>query len=126
MQGILKHISFLLAVVFLAGLVCQTSAVLHFYLNRDSIAINCENKDKPEMKCHGKCQLEKKLVAQNPSEKNKTTSIPALQFWLYAVEEMVPLKLITPQILSADNFSIRHFCSNYCLDCAVAPPELNT
>jgi hypothetical protein len=36
--------------------------ILDFYLNQDYIARNlCENRDKPQMHCNGKCHLAKKL-----------------------------------------------------------------
>lgn len=55
--------------------------MLHFYINQDSIAeAHCENKDKPEMNCHGSCYLQKELQSQNQiensneeNESNQTT-----------------------------------------------------
>lgn len=50
--------------------------VFGFYANQKTIAVTlCENKDKPILKCEGKCQLAKKLLAQqkkdqqNPDQK---------------------------------------------------------
>lgn len=44
-----------------------------FHLNKSYVALNlCENKDKPELKCGGKCHL-KKQIKKNRDEENKAT-----------------------------------------------------
>lgn len=47
--------------------------ILHYKFNQDFFAEICENKDKPEMECNGKCHLKKQLKQQeeNESEKKK-------------------------------------------------------
>lgn len=41
-----------------------------FLINQDYIARNlCENKDKPVLKCNGKCQLAKELAKEEKKEK---------------------------------------------------------
>jgi hypothetical protein len=43
--------------------------VFGFYANQKNIAATlCENKDKPILKCEGKCQLSKKLLAQEKKD----------------------------------------------------------
>ncbi|RFS26739.1 hypothetical protein DVR12_02845 [Chitinophaga silvatica] len=60
---------FLIAVWF-----CQLSGrylvMLNFYLNQDYIAQNlCENRDKPQMHCNGKCHLAKKLNEEDKKDR---------------------------------------------------------
>ena len=44
-------------------------AIADFYLHRDYIAKNlCENRDKPQMKCCGKCYLKKKLAKEGKEQ----------------------------------------------------------
>lgn len=44
--------------------------LLDFYANRDYIARTlCENRDKPEMHCHGSCQLHKKIARDEDTDK---------------------------------------------------------
>lgn len=45
----------------------------HFYLDREEItALYCVNKDKPELKCDGKCELGKRLAEAKNQEDSKT------------------------------------------------------
>lgn len=46
--------------------------VTSYYTNTEAYAKNCENKAKPVLKCHGKCQMMKKLK----QEENKDKSNP--------------------------------------------------
>ena len=43
--------------------------VLDYSTNKSSYQRNCENKAKPMMLCHGKCQMYKKLKAEHQKEK---------------------------------------------------------
>jgi hypothetical protein len=70
--------SFLLVVIVLFQL-RQLFIVGHFFIYQDEITAEfCENKDKPELKCDGKCHLKKELATEeleieNPS-KNEENS----------------------------------------------------
>jgi hypothetical protein len=46
--------------------------IADYNINRDYIANNlCENKAKPALKCKGKCQLMKKMAAEENQDKNQ-------------------------------------------------------
>ncbi len=46
---------------------------LDFLINQDYITQNlCENKDKPVLKCNGKCQLARELAKEEKKEKKET------------------------------------------------------
>jgi hypothetical protein len=51
----------------------QTFSILFFiadyYINTKSFAANCINKDKSQMHCNGKCQLEKKINTGDNNDK---------------------------------------------------------
>lgn len=73
------HILFILALLF------QVSAKMFVYAqwvkNQDFIAKNlCENRDKPELNCHGKCKLIKAMAAleqkEQSKEKSSTSQLP--------------------------------------------------
>jgi hypothetical protein len=57
----------------------QLYTVAHFFVHQDELsAAFCENKDKPELKCDGKCHLKKELKKDNewisnPSKSEKPT-----------------------------------------------------
>ena len=85
---------FITAAFFLVSFLIQTFStnllVAHFYANQKYIAATlCVNKNKPEMKCCGKCQLTNKLKQeenkdkQNPARKseNKEGVISSLSFF---------------------------------------------
>jgi hypothetical protein len=47
-----------------------------YEVNRDYIAKNlCENRNKPQMHCNGKCHLNKELKEQQKKEQNPLSSI---------------------------------------------------
>lgn len=81
----------------------QLGVIGYYELNKDYIAKNlCENRNKPEMKCCGKCYLRKQLkkVAQNDnttkSTNNKTEKIDIIAF-------VIPDQITLPK---ADVFNI--------------------
>lgn len=48
--------------------------MMSFELNRDFIAKNlCQNRNRPQLNCNGKCYLAKKLKAQHDREDRETT-----------------------------------------------------
>ena len=59
--------------------------VAAYYANKDYIAKNlCENRDKPQMHCEGKCCLKKKLAKdskeQTPSPRNQKSEQVVILF----------------------------------------------
>lgn len=45
--------------------------VMNFKVNQDFFAQICENKDKPEMECNGKCHLKKQIKKQEEQKSKK-------------------------------------------------------
>ncbi|MFN8713670.1 MAG: hypothetical protein ACK5Z2_12545 [Bacteroidota bacterium] len=72
----------LLPILFIAALLTQllgkSIITAHYLLNKEKITKElCVNKAKPTKKCHGKCQLMKKLKEQKQKEEgNSPVSLP--------------------------------------------------
>jgi hypothetical protein len=63
-------VSRLIVIILFAALVLQISfkviLFLNYEVNKEHITLKyCENKDKPKMKCHGKCHLNKQIKEQD-------------------------------------------------------------
>lgn len=68
----------LILIAFVAQVFSGMFIRLDYFLNTSSYIKNCENKAKPKLKCGGKCQMMKKIRAeekkdeQNPERKFET------------------------------------------------------
>ena len=64
---------FLVSLIFLLAVLLQTFSkdfvVLDYYINTDSYAKNCVNKEKPKLQCKGKCQMMQKAKEEEKKEK---------------------------------------------------------
>lgn len=61
---------FVLIAVFLLQVLTKFSIVVNYALNKEYITKTfCENKEKPQMHCNGKCHLKKQLEKQDKKEK---------------------------------------------------------
>lgn len=73
----------------------KLSIYINFLINQDYIAQNlCENKDKPVLKCNGKCQLAKELAKEEKKEKkdNKTNFEDKINYYFCSFDAVVELK----------------------------------
>ena len=53
--------------------------VLHYSIYKQEIAASkCVNKDKPKLKCNGKCHLKKKLEEKTQQSPNNDSTLPGL------------------------------------------------
>lgn len=67
-------LTYTLVASLLLQLFSREVIVMSFELNRDFIAKNlCENRNRPQLNCDGKCYLAKKLKAQHDREDRETT-----------------------------------------------------
>ena len=61
---------------------------IEYEINKKYIAeVLCENKDKPEMHCNGKCHLKKQLKKANDVPENEPLSVPVVS----NIKELVTL-----------------------------------
>ncbi|HEY6977251.1 MAG TPA: hypothetical protein VH396_13235 [Chitinophagaceae bacterium] len=64
-----RFIAFFFMLVFLGEIFDGGVIMVDFYVNQSYIAKNlCENRDKPQMHCNGKCQLEKKMEQESKKD----------------------------------------------------------
>ena len=78
---LIKPISILLLFSLLTANCSSLLVFLGFEANQNYIAKElCENKDKPEMHCDGKCYLMKKLKQAEEKEKNQSRAAQKVHF----------------------------------------------
>ena len=67
----------------------------HFYLNQDEITqIHCENKEKPERNCHGRCYLKKQLsLSLKTNDVEKEASLEFNIFMPYAFNDIAEVSV---------------------------------
>ena len=72
MRGFFRSIvSLIFLVSFLLKSFSIDFIVIGYYINSDSYAINCVNKEKPKLQCKGKCQMMKKAKEEEKKEQKK-------------------------------------------------------
>ncbi|MCW5922700.1 MAG: hypothetical protein KIS77_10160 [Saprospiraceae bacterium] len=62
-----QFFSFILVCSMLGQASVRTAWTLHYQWNRAVYLKNCENRDKPEMQCDGKCYLKKQMAVSEQS-----------------------------------------------------------
>jgi hypothetical protein len=98
--------------------------LVEFLLNRDYIAKNlCINKARPQMKCGGKCQLMKRLAAEEEQDRNNragrsvkvhfndvnfTDHLFNLEASYLSPNKIVHYSTYTEKIYSSPHFSLFH------------------
>jgi hypothetical protein len=76
---------FIAVTIFILLLLTQTFSkwlmVAGYSINKDYISKNiCENRDKPKLHCNGKCQLMKKMAAEEESSNSSNGAVIKLPF----------------------------------------------
>jgi len=68
-KPMLRYIAtILLLVAFTTQTFHKVAIVLGYYTNTTTFAAKCENKARPQLRCKGKCQMMKKLEAEEKKE----------------------------------------------------------
>jgi hypothetical protein len=85
-----SFISYLLLFSILLPTLSPWGTIAYFRLNRDYIArVLCENRERPQLKCNGKCYLAKMLKKQQDKQDKDTTetvrNLPVLQLFSQAL-----------------------------------------
>ncbi len=71
-----KVLSILLFIAILSQSLSKMILFSNYIINKESITLKfCENKNKPKMKCNGKCHLKKQLQEQDKKENSSKTDI---------------------------------------------------
>lgn len=65
-------IVFFMMMAFLAQSFSKAFIIVDYYANTAAFEQDCENKAMPEMQCHGKCQMQKKIAQEEKKDQNST------------------------------------------------------
>jgi hypothetical protein len=69
---------YLLVILLMGAFALQNfqrlAIVLDYYSNQRAYAVLCENRNKPQLHCNGKCQMMKKLKAEEKNDANSRDS----------------------------------------------------
>ncbi|MDD2793639.1 MAG: hypothetical protein PHD73_10715 [Sediminibacterium sp.] len=92
--------AFIFLAAFLAQTFSRTFVVADYYTNTSKYIRNCENKARPQLKCHGRCQMMKKLQQEekkdqeNPERKveNKNEVLPSSRLFFFSIT--LPIKYL--------------------------------
>jgi hypothetical protein len=120
--------------LFLSKLMYSCVWQIHFYLNQQEITeMECENKNRPEMHCSGKCFLAKKLKLadeqlQNKKDKQshslqKIKSLEETDLSVNLIESLVLhgtcIIVVKNPMIVRDHYSYQHFTSVFHPPCNV-------
>ena len=113
--------SFLLISLILSKVIYSAFWQMNFYLNQKEIAaIECENKDRPELNCNGKCYLAKQLkkadneLAAKKEKQEHSISILKLVETSVFVENC-KLKFELPAFNAEKELASFYYTLSYCL-----------
>jgi len=99
----------ILMLLFSAQTFSKWMWVLDYQLNKDYIAKTlCINKEKPKLHCNGKCQLAKKLAAEESSNKPSGNDAPKQFFYSFFFKQDL-------QTLSVSSSAVRQYWSAFYL-----------
>ena len=77
--------------MFMLQIGANVSKLAWYELNKDYITeLFCVNKDKPELKCHGKCHLKKQVESQD-KERDIAIEISEIVWISFVPDESTPL-----------------------------------
>ena len=96
MKRIIALFSLFIVTSILTLTVLPTVKIVHFFANQESIAQEfCENLDKPEMECHGKCHLKKELKINYQYQKTNSEQFESQGIFVFQSFESVQSISIT-------------------------------
>ena len=111
---------------FLFTTVNKVWIFVDFKLNQDYIAQElCENKEKPELSCHGKCHLVKELKAEEEKENKDVPSRLKVKSELLFVYNSVVLSEEKEFLLeeNVNSFFYKNLYQNSYVDVFFQPPK---
>ena len=100
-----------IAIILLGGVLTHlfysSGFLIDYYANTDMFLALCENKDKPQMKCDGKCILAQKLAASSHEKQQSNDTLPPIPpvslHYLVSTFE-IQHKLISDQLVHRGNW----------------------
>ncbi|MBU2945382.1 hypothetical protein [Zobellia uliginosa] len=107
----MKPSQLIISIIFLAITLASSlkiAGIIGYYtlFTEDFIETLCENKNKPELQCNGKCALSQ-IIAQDSQEKNAPLNLEFLKietlFFLHSLSEVR-----FPSVLTTHSFDLIH------------------
>ena len=85
-----------------------------FLLKNDYIATNlCENKNKPELKCHGNCYLKKQFEKEEKKESEKNMDLKSQIEWAFTSDIHKKHTLYLVEINEIETLYLRTFSIDF-------------
>lgn len=113
-----KGILLFLAMVVLVQCSMKFAIVAYYQLNKEYIAATlCENKDKPDMKCNGKCYLTKKIKTQEEKETKLPSLVKEAEAFVVFISSFdltLPHIVYKPQSILNSHYLIKPYQSPLC------------
>lgn len=115
---------FLISIMLLQSM-AKLSIVTNYYINQAFISATlCENISKPQLNCHGKCFLSKKLKAEEKKEQKNPSIFKGLESNTLFFYDLFSLKIIRNILFTYITTSIYLVKSyNTALNCIFQPPQ---
>ena len=111
--------------LYLVAMVQPIMPLIEYNYNKEYIAsVLCENRDKPELACNGKCYLNKK-IKQSIDHNSHDHSLPQIDLSKYPVApvDYFAYTINELKIFSADKFSVAEFTSQDYYTSLFKPPQ---
>ena len=119
---------YILLVATLLPILSPWGTIAYYHVNKDYIArVLCQNRDKPQLHCDGRCYLAKKLKAQEDRHDRETTErvqhSPVLQLFC---QTNVPFQFSTPAVELPPIFLPDYLLKAYAAPCCglLRPPRI--
>lgn len=94
-----KYVHLLWMFLYITGMIKPVLPYVEYAFNKCYIAkVLCENKDKPRLKCDGKCYLKKQLKASQ-SNSSSTESVPTVDLRDYPYALLLVFPVINSYLL---------------------------
>lgn len=98
--------------------------VADYYINTTSFAVNCENKNKPQLHCNGQCQMVKQLEKEdNNSKPFSNTSKEKNELQVFCLVDSQTNILPSVAVSAFQNNSFQ-FAMQQCIRTLFHPPSV--
>jgi len=118
-----QFVAAFMIVIFLTQTFSNAIIVADYYLNTNSFATNCENKNKPQLHCNGQCQMVKQMEKEDNSSKafsNSSKEKNELQFFC---NDAFTTEIYFPIILTNYPNNAISFYMQQCIKSVFHPPS---
>lgn len=118
------HIGIFLIAVYTVGLLQSFAPYLEYGLNYTYIKnVLCENKAKPQLSCHGKCHL-KKRIKEEKKKTEKTVKLKAEQVDFMQEHTCIVIEPLWESIDNSPDYCYFSFCGSTISEEIFHPPIL--